>query len=107
MGNAVIKARKHHLPLSTQIVRLIMDMYLSGTAPVPCSEQNTTLSALMLHIFERVHEIRDAAETETEAETEGPGTNTSLVYIISYSSPLRSTYCVEFPVSYITFVIAL
>jgi len=54
-------------------------MDLSGSAPVPGSEQDTTPSALVLDILERVHQVGNAAQAEEAAKTKGPSTTNMLV----------------------------
>jgi hypothetical protein len=51
---------------------LRVDMDLRGTALMPCSEQDTALSALVLDVLERVHGVGDAAQAGEAAETESP-----------------------------------
>ena len=43
---------------------LHMLMHNRTTAPLPCSEQDATVSALMVDVFEAGHEIRDTAQAE-------------------------------------------
>lgn len=50
-----------------------VDMHLGGSAAMPGGEQNATATALVLDVFERVHKVGNAAETDEAAETEGPG----------------------------------
>lgn len=65
-----------------------MDVHLGGAAAMPGSEQDTALSALMLNVLERVHDVRNAAETEQAAETESPST---IHLLASVSKPPNST----------------
>ena len=49
-----------------------MLMHNSTTAPLPCSEQNAAVSALVVDVLEASHEVWDAAEAEDEADDKTP-----------------------------------
>lgn len=83
-------------------------MHLSGAAAVPCSKQHTAAAALVLHVLERVHDVRDAAQAEQAAETESPRAIQPLA-----PDPRNlccdgedATHCVVLPISYDTLVMA-
>jgi hypothetical protein len=68
-------------------------MHLRGSATVPGSQQHAAAPTLMLHVLERVHQVRDARQTEREAaENESPDAGLKLA-LRSYSNkqlPFRS-----------------
>lgn len=47
-------------------------MHNRTTAPLPCSEQDATVSALVVDVLESGHEIWDTAEAEDEANEGAP-----------------------------------
>ena len=55
-----------------------MLMHHSTTAPLPCSEQDATVSALVVDVLETGHEIWDTAEAEDEADDGTPCTVSGL-----------------------------
>lgn len=54
-------------------MHLRVDMHLGRPATMPCREQHTAATALVLHVLEGVHDIRNASQAEKAAETESPG----------------------------------
>ena len=51
-----------------------MEMHLRRPTPTRRREQNATFPTVVLHVLERVHEIRDTPETDEAAEAECPRT---------------------------------
>lgn len=51
-----------------------VDVHLGGATAMPRSKQHTTPSTLVLHILERVHNIRDTSQAAKTAKTRAPGT---------------------------------
>jgi hypothetical protein len=45
-----------------------MHVNIHGATLVPCREQDTAVTAVVLHILERVHHIGDEAKAESAAE---------------------------------------
>lgn len=51
---------------------LRVDVYFGGTAAVPGGKEHTTAPTLVLNVLERIHDIRNASETEAAAEKASP-----------------------------------
>ena len=49
-----------------------MLMHNRTAAPLPCSEQDTTVATLVVDVLEAGHEIWDTAEAEDEADEGTP-----------------------------------
>ena len=56
-----------------------MLMHDRTTASLPCSEQDATVSALVVHVLEAGHQIWDTAEAEDDTDNGTPGTVSGLV----------------------------
>ena len=56
-----------------------MLMHDRTTASLPCSEQDATVSALVVHVLEAGHQIWDTAKAEDEADNGTPGTVSRLI----------------------------
>ena len=61
-----------YCPLQTNPWELHMLMHNSATTPLPCSEQDAAVSALVIDVLEAGHEVWDTAEAEDEADEDTP-----------------------------------